>query len=67
MRSYDGHEIIVRLTPNHDNQVSYFAVVALDDQYVKFRISQPLVPGAGEKAREFAKQWVALYVGDPPT
>ena len=66
-RSLPGHEVIFRMTRRNEVRESYFAVVALDDEYVKFRITQAVDATATARAREFARRWVALYVGEPPT
>ena len=66
-RSFPGHEVVFRMTRRNEVRESYFAVVALDNQYVKFRITQTLDATATAKAREFARRWVALYVGEPGT
>ena len=43
-RSLPGHEVVFGMTRRNEVRESYFAVVALDDQYVKFTITQTLDP-----------------------
>ncbi len=59
-----GHEIIFRIAQAGRKRDSYFAVIGLPEQYVKFRITQPTEPNAPVRAREFVSAWLTAYLAN---
>jgi hypothetical protein len=60
-RALPGHEIVVRYDQKDHTRDSYFAVVSLPNEYVKFRITQRSHPNAVVSARDFVNAWLAGY------
>jgi hypothetical protein len=60
---FPGHEVVHKYTRQGKDSDSYFSVVQLPNEYVKFRISQPPDAKSVEKARSFMNSWVAGYTG----
>lgn len=58
-----GHEIVFRIRRGSQNRDSYFAVLAVRDQYVKFRITQAPDDNAPVKSRAFVHAWLSAYLG----
>ncbi len=57
-----GHEIVFRVKRGNDRRDSYFAVIAMPGEYVKFRITQALSDSSVIRSREFVNAWVSAYL-----
>jgi len=62
---FSGQEVVHKYTRRGQVSDSYFSVVELPNEYVKFRISQPPDAKSVGKARDFMNSWVAAYLGVP--
>jgi len=60
---FPGHEVVLKFTRRGQPSDSYFSLVRLPNEYVKFRISQPPEAKSVEKARSFMNSWIAAYTG----
>jgi hypothetical protein len=60
-RILPGHEIVLKMHRRNEPRDSYFAVVSLPNEYVKFRITQVPSETSIVKARDFVNGWISKY------
>jgi hypothetical protein len=57
-----GHEVVFRSQRRARQNDEYFAVLALPEQYARFRITQPVDPASADEARAFVRAWLTAHL-----
>ena len=57
-----GYEIVFRTQRRARRSDEYFAAVALPEQYVTFRVVQPLGESSADSARAFVREWLTAHL-----
>ena len=57
-----GSEIVFRTQRRARRSDEYFAAVALPEQYVTFRVVQPLAVASADSARAFVREWLTAHL-----
>ena len=57
-----GSEIVFRTQRRARRSDEYFAAVALPEQYVTFRVVQPLSESSADSARAFMREWLTAHL-----
>jgi hypothetical protein len=57
-----GYEVVALTTTRGRRRESYFAVIALADEYVTFRVTHPPEQTSATRLREFVKSWLTTYL-----
>lgn len=60
-REYYGHEIVFTTVRRGLRRDSYFLVLALPEQYIKFRITQNPSAESMTRSRAFVREWLTAY------
>ena len=61
-QTYEGHEIVAQIRGRGQWYDTYFSVIALPDEFVKFRITQPRGDQTPVRSREFVQGWLTAYL-----
>jgi hypothetical protein len=61
-QTFPAHEIVAQIRSRAQWYDTYFSVIALPDQFVKFRITQPRSDQTPVRSREFVNGWLTAYL-----